>query len=397
MPQGERADHRDMPFLPSSLRLRRARPWRASTLPHWLPGAEPRAITAIMAGERCLAVRVESLGDERLRLTAAADDDPAELRSWRKRGLLKASQPLLVLRTSERHLLTLDQPAVPEAELAAAVRWPLAEALETEAELLLTTAVALPRINDAQRGQVLAVAGRLQPVQAQIAQLQAVGIELRTIDIVDSALRGMALLQGRGDQASVVLALVGQDLCIALVWRGQFCALRTVALPRRPGQDAAAFEEHLALNIQRTADQFERQATQLAIRHLLAALPALAPPARESVRTALPLQARLFDLAQVFDATPQALALCSGSNDLTALACVAAARLIDSGRAAVRQAEPTLARSPADLAVQALAVAADPGQLPGTGRNGPGLTDDERSLGGLDPADDNQRGTVAWS
>lgn len=296
----------------------------------------PQAVTAVMLGERCLAARVEAAGSGvRARLVEAIEGDPADLSRWRAAGLFKHSRAVLVLSSAERHLLTLDRPAVPAAELSLAVRWPLAAALEVEPEQLLATAIELPRINEAVHPQVLAIAARLDPVRSQLATLRQAGIVLRSIDVSDSALRGMRALQAADNDGWVVLALVGRDLCIGLLWHGDLCALRTLALPVRRPRDTQEFDEQLALHIQRTVDLFERQARQLAIRHVLAALPSLAAESRAAVCAALPLQSRLFDLADAFELRAELRQRCAGHNDLTALACVAAARLFDLSAATI--------------------------------------------------------------
>lgn len=315
-----------MPGLPSAFRraLGRGR-W-----PGWLAPASAQAVTAVMVGSPCLAARVEmAAGKTRPQLVDAVEGSTADLARWRSGGLFKASRALLVLRSAERHVLTLDRPEVPDHELALAVRWPLGETLEVEPDQLLTTAVEMPRINESVKPQVLAIAAHLQPVRDQLATLQAAGIAVRSIDVIDSALRGMRLLQPADNDGWVALAMIGQDLCIGLLWHGRFCALRSLALPVRQPRSPQEFEEQLALHIQRTTDLFERQARQLAIRQVLAALPSLSPEARESVRTALPLPARLFEPDQAFEASALVIERCAGQNDLVALACVAAARLID--------------------------------------------------------------------
>jgi hypothetical protein len=309
-----------------------AMPW-----PTFGAARPPQAVTAVMLGRPTLAVRVAAAdtGGSRLRLLAAElGDDPGVLARWRSARLFAGSQALLVLRTAERQLLTLDQPQVADGELALAARWPLAEAMDCDAESILATALPLPRINDAQRTQLLAIGARLEPVREQLAACSAAGIDVRSIDIVDSALRGIALLhepQGQGEQApaSVVLAAAGNDICIGLLWRGAFCALRTLALPSAMPRDAAGFEEHLALHLQRTTDHFERQATQLAVRRVLALLPGIAADARDDVRSMLPLQASWFDPTSAFEVDAAVATRLAAHDDLPALACVAAARLLD--------------------------------------------------------------------
>ncbi len=321
-----------MPGIPAALtRALGHGPWA-----RWLAPRHESAVTTVMLGERCLAVRVEAgTGEARPRLVQAVEGAPDDLARWRADGLFRHSRPVLVLASSERHLLTLDRPDVPSAELPLAVRWPLGTTLEIEPEQLLTTAVEMPRINESLAPQVLAIAAKIEPVRAQLDTLQRAGIDLRSIDVSDSALRGMRKLMPPDNEGWVVLAMIGHDLCIGLLWQGRFCALRTLALPVRRPRDTQEFDEQLALHIQRTADLFERQARQLAIRQVLAALPALSAESRSAICAALPLQAHLFQLGQAFDLSDELLQRCSGHNDLTALACVAATRLYDQTSPAV--------------------------------------------------------------
>jgi len=330
-------DGMSAPLLSAS-RVVPPRPWA-----RWFKRRPPRALTAVMLGDTCQLVRLEPAATGRLQLVAAEEAPVAELKRWQP--LFATSQALLVLRSEERQLLTLDKPEVPDAELALAVRWPLAEALDAEAEQLLCSAQTLPRINDTLRPQVLAVASRIDVARAHLATLAAAGIKVGSIDVSDSALRGMVLLQPARDDGCVVLAFAGAGIAIGLLWRGQFCALRTLALPVRQPRDEAEFEEHLALHIQRTADHFERQATQMSVRRVLALMPSLPASARASVSAALPLAAQMFDLTTALDMSDAVRDRCATHNDLSALACVAAARLIDQG----------LARQPAAEAAEATA------------------------------------------
>lgn len=320
-----------MPGLPAALRHAFAARPRAA----WAGRLSPRgraAVTALLLGDRCRAVRVEA-GDERPRLVDAAEGSVAELAHWRAAGLFRNSRAMLVLPSSERHVLTLDRPNVPAAELPLAVRWPLGSALEVEPDALLSTAVEMPRINEAAPAQVLAFAAPLAPVRAQLATLRGAGIDVRSIDVTDSALRGMRALLPADNDGWVVLATIGNDLCIALLWHGRFCALRTIGLPLRRPRDTEEFDGQLALHIQRTTDGFERQARQLVIRQVLAALPALSLESRSAVQAALPLPSRLLELGEAFEVDAGLQARCAADGDLTALACVAAARLLDPGPA----------------------------------------------------------------
>ena len=333
--------------------------------PRWMQAKTPTAVTTLMMGEQCLAVRVEAAREPggKLLLVDVAEGTERELREWKQRKLFADSQAVLVLRSTERQFITIDRPEVQDHELQQAVRWPLAESMEAEADTLLTTALLLPAINNALKPQVLAIAARTELAKAHLVTLAGHGIKLRSIDMVDTALRGMALLQPSDNNGSVVLAFIGKDICIGLLWRGAFCLLRTLALPVRPPRDAADFEEHLALHIQRTTDHFERQATQLAVRHVLAAMPSLDAATRERVRGSLPMSAKLFDLDEHFEMSGVTREKVDGHNEFSALACVAAARLIDSGKpsqGAVAAAQAPLASNATPSLASSLATSPSP-------------------------------------
>jgi hypothetical protein len=345
---------------------------RGPTRPVWsrlgLQLGKSRSVTAVMVGARCAVVRLEARADG-LHLVAADEGEAGDLARWKP--LFKGSRGVLVLRSEERFLQTLDKPEVPEAELNLAVRWPMGEALGTEPEQLLTMALPLPRVNEAVRAQVLGVATRLETAQGQLASLRQVGLDVRSIDVIDSALRGMALLQEPLPASAVVVCLVGNNMSIGLIQHGQICALRSVPLPEREGHADADLAEQLALNTRRTYDHYERQAmlshraadnpaAPMAVGRALASVGSLSQAALDTFCTALPDAPQLFEVGQGLHCTEDIALRCAGNDELTALACVAAARLFDTGPVARRTAtaqSTTSATNPATATASATAAA----------------------------------------
>ena len=284
-----------------------------------------------MWGERVLAVRVQAQPQGGWQLTHACAGVAAEVKSWHRAGVFANSQPVLVLPCSQRHVLTLDRPEVPPEELLSSLRWPLGEALEVEPDTLLCSVTPLPQINETGRRQVLAVAAKLELVREQLSRLGDAGVQVRHVDTVDSTLSGMAALAPANADGWIMLAFVGGELCIGLVWRGQFCTLRTLALPQRSLRGPNEFEDHLALHVQRTADLFERQATRMAVRHVLASLPSLPAESRERALASLPAGTQWLDLATALTPPAPVAELCAADDELSALVCVAVSRLQQAG------------------------------------------------------------------
>jgi hypothetical protein len=158
----------------------------------------------------------------------------------------------------------------------------------------------------------------------------------------------------------VAVCLVGNNMSIGLIQHGQICALRSVPLPEREGHADADLAEQLALNTRRTFDHYERQAmlshrsadhsaAPMAVGRALASVGSLSQAALDTFCTALPDAPQLFDVAGSLHCAEDIALRCAGNDELTALACVAAARLFDTGPVARRQlatATPTAAETP---------------------------------------------------
>lgn len=302
-----------------------------------LGGSGPQPVVALMLGELCHGVRVEPR-PQGLWLAAAESGEVADLQQWKP--WLRGARVVLVLGAEQRSVQALDRPEVPDEELAQALRWPLAEALGAEPEQLLTAAVPLPRLSAAMRPQVLGVACRIEVVKPQLQALEELGLQVRHIDVIDSALRGMVLLQQPMPRSTVAVCLIGDTVSIGLLRDGQITGLRSVPLPQRQGHADLELAEQLALDTRRTFDHYERLALlehrdassdEFAVGAALASVGSLSQAGHETFTSALSLPPRLFsleDLTQGPDAVQQA---CRGHDQLTALACVAVARLQDHG------------------------------------------------------------------
>ena len=94
------------------------------------------------------------------------------------------------------------------------------------------------------------------------------------------------------------------------------------------GRQGDDFQDALSLHIQRSVDSFERQATLMAIRHVVLSLPAMSYAGREGVASSVPADTRIFDLEHWVDIDDSLLTLLRGHEELHALACVAACRLL---------------------------------------------------------------------
>lgn len=284
-------------------------------------------------------VRVEASAQGGVRLLRHGGGPADQLGLWQAGGLFRGAELLLMLRSSQRQIMVIDQPDVPEAELADALRWPVAEALDAPAEALLFDATSLPALNDSGKRQVLIAAAALRNVQPMLDVLARAGLRPDGIDVADMAQRNAVLLQlsATDKGAQIVLGNSGTEVLVALVAGGELCVSRALPLPAaRSDGDDEAVRDRIVLHVQRSVDLLERQITRFAINGAYAIAGDFTPATLDAVRQVLPIGLKEIALADVAE---MASADTSGVDDVTIrLAALAALRCRDVSASAPPEA-----------------------------------------------------------
>ena len=209
----------------------------------------------------------------------------------------------LLLASADYQLLLVERPAVPPAELRAALRWRIRELVSEPLDSLVVDAFALP--DDAYRGRTpMAYCAALARARMQaLAELAAgAGLRLASIDIPEMALRNLGLLAGAEGQNLAVLQLNARDGLICVQNGADLYMTRRIerGLDNR-GEEAA----QLALEIQRSLDYFESQLGKGYLGRVL-----LLPPATAGEQVLAELGARLsvrvqaLAIGELFAASP---------------------------------------------------------------------------------------------
>lgn len=230
--------------------------------------------------------------------------EAAGLEALRADGLFRGARSVLVLDANQRQMLVLEAPPVEPAEWAAALRFPVAKALEAEPDEIAFDHAPMPALADNGRPQVLVAATRLAALRELLQALAARGLRPDAVDVVDMAQRNLAL--ARADEPStggtVVVGASAREFMVGLVAGGELCVVRNLATPAAfgPDQHDDGIADRLALHLQRTVDLLERQITRFAITRAVIAAEDFAPATLEVLRGALPIAStpvRLADLA----------------------------------------------------------------------------------------------------
>ena len=209
----------------------------------------------------------------------------------------------------EYALTPLDAPAVPREERREALRWALKDMVGHAVDTACIDVLDIPAdsLSPGRTPGVLVVSAPEQAVRQHVAPFEAARLVLAAVDIPELAQRNVAALLEDENRGLVLLRIDGDGVMLTLTWRGELVAVR-----RRDEREihilnsgdtvsAEALAERLALELQRSLDNFDRQYSHIAISRIVVAL----PQASEVLLTALAagsyLPVEVMDLSGLLD------------------------------------------------------------------------------------------------
>lgn len=214
-----------------------------------------------------------------LRSFARAGSEADDLTRLRKSLGLQHYRCTTAAEPGSYQIVQLPAPAVPAAEVKAALRWGVKDAIDFAVDDALIDALGVP--NDDPRGarqpQVLAVAARRERVGARVQAFQRAGIALKVVDVAETAQRNLAALFEEPNRGLAFLAFDERGGLLTFTRNGELYALRHIDVATAALADAApaaardSLYERIALELQRSLDNFDRLFSQVALQRLLVA------------------------------------------------------------------------------------------------------------------------------
>lgn len=279
---------------------RRAKPWVVAEL----QSSQMRAL--------CVA---PARSDERPRVLAAASlefneapPDAAALAAFASEAQLARQRWALLLTRDDYRLSVMPEPEVPGDELVQSLRWQLSTTLDFPTEDASVDFLKIPtRVWQPERASELyVVAARGAAVHAQAALFRAARLNLRAVDICETAQRNIAMLLERENELLVLVAFCDDEVRISFNWQRELYMDRLIAEPSvddETPERRAAVCERIQLQVKRSLDAVRANYPFMqAARIVLAGAPA---GFAEHLRTAVfdPVDElvpeALFDLSQV--------------------------------------------------------------------------------------------------
>jgi len=222
---------------------------------------------------------------------SALRNTPADAAGWKslcQEFSLDRRDCILLLSPAEYRLLQVEAPAVPADELKQAVRWRIKDMLDYPAEAATLDMVEVPAdpANSGRQRMLYTVVARNEVISRHINQLIIeAGIGLSVIDIPELSQRNLAALLEDEGRALAMLSFNHQGGLLTFTAGGELYQARQieVTLTQLEVEDEerqSHIFDRIALELQRSLDNFERQFPYLAVSRLV-----LAPfPAREAFR-----------------------------------------------------------------------------------------------------------------
>jgi MSHA biogenesis protein MshI len=218
---------------------------------------------------------------------------------------LKRLRCTTLLDEGQYSLVQFEAPAGPAEERVEALRWRLKDSVDFAVDDAAVAIIDIPN-DGARQANVFAVAAASSVVGARMGLFRESHLALEAIDIPELALRNVAALFEEDNRGLAFVSLTDVGCMLVITFRGELILSRRIdmtssALAKADEERRLQLLERLALELQRTLDNFDRQYGYVSISRLILAseYDALGTVAALAQNLYLPLVA--MDLAEVAD------------------------------------------------------------------------------------------------
>ena len=209
-----------------------------------------------------------------------------------------------LLRPGEYQLLLVDAPSVPREELKSALRWKIKDMIDYHVDDATVDVLDIPPPEGAagRNHMMFAVSANNEVLQQKIRQFEQAHIALSVIDIPETAQRNIASLYETGDRALGLVHLGEESGLLTINFRSELYLARRLEIGFQQFADGSGGREialeHLAVEVQRTLDHFDRQFRSVPVTRMLVA-PSRASGVAEALKARLGIDAQEIDLSDV--------------------------------------------------------------------------------------------------
>ena len=217
---------------------------------------------------------------------------------------LKRFRCSYLLDENDYRLVQLESPNVPDSERAQAVRWRMKDLVDFSVDTAVVAVAAIP--SEGRQENVFAVAAPASVIGERMNMFGAAKLQLDAIDIPEMAVRNVAALFEENNRGLAFLMLAGDDGLLTITYRGELYLSRRLeisvkTLAEADGERRCQMLERLALELQRTLDNFDRQYGFISVSRLIVATEYDCAGTVAALAANLYLPVAALDLSQVAD------------------------------------------------------------------------------------------------
>ncbi|MFA7270732.1 MAG: agglutinin biogenesis protein MshI [Sterolibacterium sp.] len=213
-----------------------------------------------------------------------------------------------LLRVGEYQLLQVEPPEMPAAEMKDALRWRIKDMLNYPVEAATIDVLEIPADAGAlgRTKQAFAVAANNALLAPRVEMFDAARLKLMVIDIPELAQRNISALFEEENRGLAMLTFDESGVMLTFTFRGELYATRHTDIPlpqleQSEGERREQLFERIALEAQRSLDNFDRLNGHISVTRLLvSSLPGV-PGFLDYLRDYLSLPVVELDLAEVLD------------------------------------------------------------------------------------------------
>lgn len=222
---------------------------------------------------------------------------------------IAGSQLCTLLVAGEYQLVQTEAPELADRdELKEALRWKIKDMVDFPVDQATLDFFDLPQDGVvAGRGrQVFVVVAKNEVLRPKIEMFQDARLKLAVIDIPEMGLRNIARLFETQLRGLVLLNFTPLGGMLIFTFRGELCAVRRIEITLEQletAEDGRLNElfDRIALEVQRSVDNFERQFNSITLSRLVTAEMPSVPGLLDYLRGYLSIKVEPLDLAEVID------------------------------------------------------------------------------------------------
>ena len=224
---------------------------------------------------------------------------------------LKRYRCASLLGESWYRMAQLEAPAVPAEERVQALRWRLKDMVDFPVEGAAIAVADIPA-EGSRQANVFAIVAPREVIAERMALFHEARMQLEAIDIPEMAVRNVASLFEEPNRGLAFLVLNSGESLLTITYGGELYLSRRIevssqALAEADDERRQQMLERLALELQRTLDNFDRQYGFISVSRLLVASEYECAATVVALAQNLYLPVQAADLAQVvdFDGIPE--------------------------------------------------------------------------------------------